>query len=82
MNVASRMESTGIPGHIQVTQRIYDLMRTTYVFQERGEIDIKGKGFMKTHFVLSRKNRVISLPVAQSEPSTPSAAAALMHAHK
>lgn len=51
VNVASRMESTGIPGHIQVTDRIYDLMHQEYKFEERGEIEVKGKGKMKTYWV-------------------------------
>ncbi|NJL70050.1 MAG: response regulator, partial [Microcoleus sp. SM1_3_4] len=44
VNVASRMESQGLPGYIQVTAAIYEELKDRYVFEERGAIEIKGKG--------------------------------------
>lgn len=55
VNTAHRMESHGIPGMIQVTQATYDCLADKYRFQERGIIDIKGKGTMKTYLLLGRK---------------------------
>lgn len=44
VNVASRMESQGLPGYIQVTAAIYEELKDRYVLEERGAIEIKGKG--------------------------------------
>jgi len=52
VNTASRMESHGIPGQIQVTQRTYDLIRDEFECEARGPIPIKGKGEMETYFVI------------------------------
>ena len=55
VNIASRMESQGLPGAIQVTQDVYERLRDRYVFQPRGEISIKGKGGMLTYWLTGRK---------------------------
>ncbi|MGB3511144.1 MAG: adenylate/guanylate cyclase domain-containing protein [Microcoleaceae cyanobacterium] len=55
VNTAHRMESHGIPGVIQVTQATYDCLADKYRFQERGIINIKGKGDMKTYLLIGRK---------------------------
>ena len=44
VNTASRMESHGVAGAIQVSQEAYALLSKDYVFEDRGEIDLKGKG--------------------------------------
>ncbi|MBE9130020.1 CHASE domain-containing protein, partial [Coleofasciculus sp. LEGE 07081] len=44
VNTASRMESHGIPGCIQVTASTYECLRDQYEFKERGTINVKGKG--------------------------------------
>jgi adenylate cyclase len=54
VNVASRMESHGVPGRIQVTEQTRDLLRTRYSFERRGTVEIKGRGEMVTHFLLGR----------------------------
>ncbi len=51
VNTASRMESHGIPGAIQVTERAYIRLAPAFTFEERGVIEVKGKGPMRT-FVL------------------------------
>lgn len=55
VNTASRMESHGIPGTIQVTEPVYRRLREGYEFQQRGEIEIKGKGSMTTYFLKGRR---------------------------
>jgi class 3 adenylate cyclase len=55
VNLASRMESHGIPGTIQVTEDTYNRLNKEYLFQERGLVKIKGKGEMKTYLLTSRK---------------------------
>jgi adenylate cyclase len=52
VNVASRMESQGVAGGIQVTEAVYHQLRDRYQFQPRGAIDIKGKGTMVTYLLL------------------------------
>jgi adenylate cyclase len=54
VNTASRMESHGLPGHIQVSAAAYKRLRETYRFTPRGRIDVKGKGTMRT-YLLERK---------------------------
>ena len=48
VNVASRMESTGVPGRIQVTEAFVDATRGEFQFEPRDALPIKGKGTMKT----------------------------------
>ena len=55
VNVASRMESLGLPGYIQVTAAIRELLKDKYVFEERGAISVKGKGDMMTYWLKSKK---------------------------
>ena len=55
VNVASRMESSGIPGEIQVTATTYERLKEKFFFEERGNILIKGKGDMTTYLLKSRK---------------------------
>jgi class 3 adenylate cyclase len=51
VNTASRMESHSETGKIQVTEAVYERLRTHYVFELRGNIPIKHKGEMKTYFL-------------------------------
>jgi urea transport system substrate-binding protein len=55
VNTASRMESQGATGCIQVTDRTYRRLRDGYRLQRRGPIPVKGKGEMVTWFLLGRK---------------------------
>jgi class 3 adenylate cyclase len=55
VNIASRMETHGLPGHIQTTQALYDRLRNRYEFQKRGIVDVKGKGQMVTYLLTRRK---------------------------
>ena len=53
VNTASRMESSSIAGEVHVTARFKEAISeyTEFSFVERGEIDIKGKGKMRTYFI-------------------------------
>ncbi|GFX39943.1 adenylate cyclase type 5 [Trichonephila clavipes] len=66
VNVASRMDSTGLPNHIQVTEEVYNLLKDTYVFQCRGIVKVKGKGDMTTYFLIRKKQ---PNEMQQNEPS-------------
>lgn len=54
VNLASRMESHGLPGRIQVTETSYQRLQNLYSFEERGLIAIKGKGLMKTYLMIDK----------------------------
>ncbi|MEM9245791.1 MAG: adenylate/guanylate cyclase domain-containing protein, partial [Cyanobacteria bacterium P01_F01_bin.153] len=56
VNVASRMESQGTPGRIQVTHETYLLLRDRFELEFRGKFQIKGKGAMQTYWLLGRKS--------------------------
>ncbi|MFP4298888.1 MAG: adenylate/guanylate cyclase domain-containing protein [Spirulinaceae cyanobacterium] len=56
VNVASRMESQGQPGKIQVTEATYQRLHHLYEFEPRGAISVKGKGEMMTYWLLDRKS--------------------------
>ena len=55
VNTASRMESHGKPGCIQVTSTTYQLLQEKYIFESRGAIEVKGKGKMTTYLLKCRK---------------------------
>jgi adenylate cyclase len=61
VNIASRMESHGFPDCIQVTAATYERLQDNYVFEERGLVQVKGKGEMKTYFLKGRKQVVNKL---------------------
>lgn len=54
VNVASRMESQGIAGEIQLTGETYNKVRHKYKFKERGIIPVKGKGEILTYLLLGK----------------------------
>jgi len=56
VNVASRMESQGRVNSIQVTQAVYDRLKHTYHFEERGIIQVKGRGDMMTYFLKGKQH--------------------------
>ena len=57
VNVASRMESHGLSGYIQVTGAVYEQLKERYLFEERGEITVKGKGDTSVYWLKAKKLR-------------------------
>ncbi len=55
VNVASRMESHGEPGFIQVTDVTYELLKDEFVLESRGMIEVKGRGAMQTYWLLDHR---------------------------
>lgn len=55
VNVASRMESTDSVGQIQLPDDVYQRLKDDFVLRERGLIDVKGKGVMRTWYLVGRK---------------------------
>ncbi|XP_039550315.1 adenylate cyclase type 2 isoform X2 [Pimephales promelas] len=61
VNVASRMDSTGVLGKIQVTEETSRILQTLgYMCTCRGIINVKGKGELKTYFVHTEMSRSLS----------------------
>ena len=55
VNTASRMESHGVPGRINCSQEIYNKLKDKFVFEDRGEMEVKGKGIMHMFFLNDKK---------------------------
>jgi guanylate cyclase len=73
VNIASRMESHGTPGEIQITRATYELLKDEFVCRRRGTIPIKGKGEIETWYLVgSRSDR-------RAEAGIESAAAEAYH---
>ncbi len=56
VNVASRMESHGKPGYIQVTDTTYERLKEDYVLEPRGTIEVKGRGAMTTYWLIGKRS--------------------------
>jgi guanylate cyclase len=56
VNTASRMESAGTPGRIQVTRATYELLRDEFTFEPRGTVAVKGKGDMETWYLVAPRS--------------------------
>ncbi|XP_022827670.1 soluble guanylate cyclase 88E isoform X3 [Spodoptera litura] len=57
VNTASRMESTSEAMRIHISQTTQELLSPSYMVTERGEIQVKGKGAMKTYWLEGRESR-------------------------
>jgi adenylate cyclase len=56
VNTASRMESQGTPGEIQITRATYELLKDEFVCRRRGTILVKGKGRMETWYLVGPRS--------------------------
>jgi len=72
VNTASRMESHGTSGRIQITRATYELLADEFECEPRGTITVKGKGEMEAWYVLGR--RPSRAPSGQPEPGRPAEA--------
>jgi adenylate cyclase len=57
VNIASRMESHGLGGAVQITQTTYELIKDEFVCEPRGTVNVKGKGEMEVWLVKSAKEK-------------------------
>jgi class 3 adenylate cyclase len=55
VNLASRMESLGVPGRVQVTHAVMERLIGTFDFEARGLIDVKGKGPTPTYLLVANR---------------------------
>ncbi|MDT5255916.1 MAG: adenylate cyclase, partial [Mycobacterium sp.] len=70
VNVASRMESTDSVGRIQVPEAMYARLKDEFVLHERGHIDVKGKGSMRTWYLIGRTATEESADLLAEQPRT------------
>ena len=68
VNVASRMESHSLPGQIQISDTTYQLIKNDFEFSESNLIEVKGKGQMKTYFLVSDKVKTKET-ISQNKPN-------------
>ena len=54
VNTASRLESSGLPDRIQISEATYQMVRSTFACDRRGPVEVKGKGMMLTYFLGQR----------------------------
>ncbi|MGF1536172.1 MAG: adenylate/guanylate cyclase domain-containing protein [Elainellaceae cyanobacterium] len=71
VNIASRMESQGEPGGIQVTEAVWLRLREHYRLEERGLIHVKGKGDMRTYWLKGRPNLNSRVEAPPEVPEAP-----------
>jgi adenylate cyclase len=67
VNTASRMESHGTPGRIQITRATYELLIDEFEFEPRGTVMVKGKGEMEAWYLVGRKQA--AAPAVEREPA-------------
>ena len=62
VNTASRMESHGVAGRVQVAESTRQLLGEPFLLEERGALEVEGKGDVKTWFLGGRRGRVDRAP--------------------
>ena len=58
VNTASRMESHGVGNRTQLTESAYERLKDSFVCEERGTIEVKGKEGMQTYFLIGKREDV------------------------
>ena len=58
VNVASRFEASGYPEKIHITEDVKNILADDFIFEDCGEVEIKGKGMMKSYFLIGKKEAV------------------------
>ena len=54
VNTASRMESHGLPGQIQVSESTYTLIKDLFEFENRGRMEVKGLGLVQSYLLTAK----------------------------
>src|SRR3712207_9538158 len=63
VNIASRMESSSLPGAINVSQSTFELIKDFFDCEYRGEIAAKNKGYINMYFVIGIKKELVGDPL-------------------
>ncbi len=69
VNIASRMESSGVPGEINISGYTYMLVRDHFDCEYRGKVDTKGKGGIDMYFVRGINRNQISSRISTFKPT-------------
>jgi guanylate cyclase len=69
VNTASRMETHGTPGRIQITRATFELINDEFLCEPRGPVPVKGKGDMETWYLIERRARP-AVAAAGGEPAS------------
>jgi len=62
VNTASRLESHGMPGRIQVTTQTAERLAQSFRFEPRGMVELKGKGSVECHYLVGRLDGAVPEP--------------------
>jgi class 3 adenylate cyclase len=73
VNTASRMESHGLAGRIQVSEATYGRFCDRYEFEDRGDIEVKGKGRRRAYLLVGRRGAVEPTPYSSVAHQLPNA---------
>lgn len=65
VNTASRMESNGVAGKVNISETTYNLVKNDFDFQHRGEIGTKGKGNINMYFVEHKQETIMEFKKAK-----------------
>lgn len=55
VNIASRMDSTGVPGRVQLPANCLPQLQDRFIFEQRGQVYVKGKENMNTYLLVGKK---------------------------
>ncbi|KZC13805.1 Adenylate cyclase type 9 [Dufourea novaeangliae] len=69
VNIASRMDSTGVAGRIQVAKNSLDILAEQYEFEPRGQVYVKGKDNMDVFLLVGKKDDINASPSASEHVS-------------
>lgn len=61
VNIASRMDSTGVPGRIQVGEDCLQILNKQYEFEPRGVVYVKGKDNMNVYLLKSARDNTLEI---------------------
>jgi guanylate cyclase len=61
VNTASRMESHGVPGMIQIGEATYELLKERFFCEPRGTLEVKGKGTLRTWFLRGERPAAVAV---------------------
>jgi class 3 adenylate cyclase len=64
VSTACLMESHGVAGRVQLSESTWLKLREPFAIEERGILDLKGKGRMKTWFLAGRSADIVTLAAA------------------
>ncbi|MGE5250981.1 MAG: adenylate/guanylate cyclase domain-containing protein, partial [Bacteroidota bacterium] len=72
VNVASRMESLGVPGKIQLPAALYPRLKDKYMLRRRGRIEVKGKGRMLVYLLEGKQEAGSRIAARRTSRPVPS----------